>query len=65
MQARPSWHARRAISALLAGTLASGATTALVLAPGPSRAAAAIPAAGITITPSGYGPVRLGPIDGP
>jgi hypothetical protein len=65
MQARPSWHARRAISALLAGTLAAGATTALVLAPGPSPAAAAIPAAGLTITPSGYGPVRLGPIDGP
>ncbi|WP_282945230.1 hypothetical protein [Cellulomonas endometrii] len=65
MQARPSWHARRATSALLAGTLAAGATTALVLAPEPPPATAAIPAAGITITPAGYGPVHLGPIDGP
>ncbi|MBW0256430.1 hypothetical protein [Cellulomonas sp. PS-H5] len=65
MQARPSWHARRATSALLAATLAAGAGLALLLAPGPAPAAAAVPATGISITPSGYGPVQLGPLDGP
>ena len=64
MQARPSWHARRATSALLAAALAAGACVALLLAPDPP-AAAAVPAAGVSITPSGYGPVRLGPLDGP
>lgn len=65
MQARPSWHARRATSALLAAVLSAGACVALLLAPDPQTAAAAVPAAGISITPSGYGPVQLGPLDGP
>ena len=65
MQARPSWHARRATSALLAAALAAGACVALLLAPDPRAAAAAVPAAGVSITPPGYGPVRLGPLDGP
>jgi hypothetical protein len=49
----------------VAGTLAAGATTALVLTPAAPPATAAVPAAGLTITPAGYGPVRLGPIEGP
>lgn len=65
MQARPSWHARRATSALLAAALAVGAGAALLLAPEPPTAAAAAPAAGLSITPAGYGPVQLGPLDGP
>lgn len=65
MQAPPSWHARHALSALLAAALALGAAAALVLAPDPPRAAAGVPGAGITITPPGYGPVLLGPIAGP
>jgi hypothetical protein len=65
MQVRPSWHARRAISALLAAVLAGGAATALLLAPAPPTAAANTPAAGISITPSGYGAVRLGPMAAP
>lgn len=65
MQARPSWHARRAISALLATVLAGGAAVALLLAQSPPTAAADVPAAGISITPSGYGPVHLGPMAGP
>jgi hypothetical protein len=65
MQVRPSWHARRAISALLAAVLAGGAATALLLAPSPPTAAANAPTAGISITPSGYGPVRLGPMAAP
>lgn len=65
MQARPSWHARRATSALLAAALAVGAGAALLLAPEPPTAAAAVPATGISVTPSGYGPVQLGPLDGP
>lgn len=65
MQARPSWHARRATSVVLAGALAAGATSALVLAPSPTTAQARVPAHGITITPQGYGPVHLGPLEGP
>lgn len=65
MQARPSWHARRALSALLATALAGGAVVALLLAQTPPSAAADVPAAGISITPSGYGPVQLGPMTGP
>lgn len=65
MQARPSWHARRAASVLLTAALAAGASTALVLAPPPSTAQARVPAHGITITPQGYGPVHLGPLEGP
>lgn len=65
MQARPSWHARRATSALLAAALAVGAGAALLLAPEPPSAAATAPAAGLSITPAGYGPVQLGPLDGP
>lgn len=64
MHARPSWHARRATSALLAALLALASATALLLAPDPPRAAAAAPAAGISITPAGYGPVQLGPLQG-
>ena len=65
MQARPSWHARRSLSALLATVLAGGAVVALLLAPSPPAATASVPAAGISITPSGYGPVQLGPMPGP
>jgi hypothetical protein len=65
MQARPSWHARRSLSALLATVLAGGAAVALLLAPSPPTATASVPAAGISITPSGYGPVQLGPMLAP
>ncbi|GIG36857.1 hypothetical protein [Cellulomonas pakistanensis] len=64
MHARPSWHARRATSALLAALLAAASATALLLLPDPARAVAAAPAAGISITPAGYGPVQLGPLEG-
>lgn len=65
MQAPLSWHARRAMTALLVGAstaLIAGSSGAFVA---PTPAAAAVPAAGITITPEGYGNVRLGPIGGP
>jgi hypothetical protein len=64
MQAPPSWHARRTPSAPITGALVAAAVAALAVLPAPPPALAA-PAAGITITPAGYGPVRLGPLDGP
>lgn len=65
MQARPSWHARRATSALLAAALTATAAAALVLGAPPPPADAGVPGHGITVYPEGYGRVHLGPLEGP
>lgn len=64
MQARPSWHARTTPTALLPAVLAALCVLALLLTTGPAAAVAGTPAAGIGITPAGYGPVQLGPLPG-
>jgi hypothetical protein len=65
MQAPPSWHARRTRSRVLALAVAAATVLTLLLTTDPPHAGAAVPAAGISITPPGYGAVRLGPMAGP